>query len=72
MRTTININDKLLKQLKVRAAHTDQSVSEQIEEAVVNQLLEDSEDIAAYEAQKDQPATPFEDLLEEFRAEGLI
>ncbi len=72
MRTTITINDKLLKVLKRRALDADATVSTLIEQAVASQLLEDFEDLEAAAARKDEPVYSFESLVAEFKAEGLI
>lgn len=72
MRTTVSINEKLLKALKQRALDTDETVSALIEQAVMQQLLEDYEDIEAATARKDEPTYSFKDLVAEFKAEGLI
>lgn len=72
MRTTITINDKLLKVLKRRALDTDETVSALIEQAVANQLLEDFEDLESAAAREHEPTYSFESLVAEFKAEGLI
>lgn len=72
MRTTVNLNEKLLKSLKQRALDTDATVSTLIEQAVANQLLEDYEDIESAAAREHEPTHSFESLVTEFKAEGLI
>lgn len=72
MRTTVNINEKLLRSLKQRALDTDETVSALIEQAVANQLLEDFEDLESAAARENEPTYSFEDLVAEFKAEGLI
>ncbi len=72
MRTTITINDKLLKVLKQRALDSDATVSTLVEQAVAHQLLEDFEDLEAAADRKNEPVYSFKDLVAEFKAEGLI
>lgn len=72
MRTTITINDKLLRTLKLRAAASDTSVSALVEDAVKYQILEDFEDIEDAGQRNTEPAYSFSDLVKEYKAEGLL
>ena len=72
MRTTITINDKLFRALKMRAAETDESVSQLVEEAVKYQVLEDFEDIEDAEKREHESTHSFDDLVRQFKAEGLL
>ena len=72
MRTTITLNDKLYRALKVRAAESDSSVSSLVEQAVTNQLLEDLEDIEDAIKRQNEPTQSFDSLVKEFKAEGLL
>lgn len=72
MRTTITINDKLFRALKLRAAETDESVSKLIEDAIKYQMLEDYEDIEDAVERNGEPTHSFNDLVAQFKAEGLL
>ena len=72
MRTTITINDKLLRTLKLRAAESDTSVSALVEAAVKYQILEDFEDIEDAQARDKGKEYSFSDLVKEYKAEGLL
>lgn len=72
MRTTITINDKLYKRLKVYAAESDETVSSIIEDAVKFQMLEDLEDIAEVKKRAKDPTHDFDELVAEFKKEGLL
>ena len=72
MRTTITLNDKLYRALKVRAAETDVSVSTIVEQAVAHQLLEELEDIEDAKQRQHEPVGSFDSLVKEFKAEGLL
>lgn len=72
MRTTITIHDKLFRALKIRAAETDTSISQLVEDAVKYQLLEDAEDIEDANRREDEPAFSFDELVAEFQADGLL
>jgi predicted transcriptional regulator len=72
MRTTITINDKLLRTLKLRAAESDTSVSAIVEDAVKYQMLEDFEDIEDAQSRADEPQYSFNELVKQYKAEGLL
>ena len=72
MRTTITINDKLFRILKVRATETDESISQFVEDAIKYQILEDFEDIEDAIKRQDEPSHSFDDLVAQFKAEGLL
>jgi len=72
MRTTITINDKLLRTLKLRAADSDTSVSAIVEDAVKYQILEDFEDIEDAQKCSSEQEYSFDDLVRQYQAEGLL
>lgn len=72
MRTTITLNDKVFRALKMRAAETDASISQLVEDALKYQLLEDLEDIEDAKKRKKEPLYTYDALLAEFQAEGLV
>jgi phosphohistidine phosphatase SixA len=72
MRTTVTINDTILQSLKVRAAQTGLTVSELIESAVKEQLLEDLYDIEQADMRVNEPVESFEVLVNKLKEEGLI
>lgn len=72
MRTTLTINDKLYKAIKLHAVRTNQPVSSVVESALTNQLLEDSEDLEDALDRMNEPALSFDDLVRTFKAEGLL
>ncbi len=72
MRTTITINDKLFRQLKLRAVESDMSVSQLVEQAVTRQVLEDAEDIEDAQKRQTESTYLFADLVSQFEGEGLL
>lgn len=72
MRTTITLNDKLFRALKMRAAESDESISQLVEEAVKYQVLEDLEDIEDAMKREGEPIYSFDNLVNQFKAEGLL
>ena len=71
-RTTIYFDPDLHRALRLKAAETDQSVSELVNRAVKFTLAEDVEDLAAFEARTREPNLPFEDVLKDLRQRGKI
>jgi hypothetical protein len=71
-RATIYFNPDLHRALRLKAAETDQSVSELVNEAVKLSLAEDAEDLAAFEARASEPNLPFEEVLKDLRQRGKI
>lgn len=72
MRTTITLNDKLFRTLKMRAVETNVSISALVEEAVKYQILEDVEDIEDAQKRQHEPVYSFDELVNEFKKEGLL
>ena len=72
MRTTITLNDKVFRALKLRAVETDGSISKLVEDAIKYQLLEDLEDIEDAQKREVEPSHSFDELVSEFQAEGLL
>ena len=71
-RTTIYIEPELHRALRTKAAQTEHSMSELVEEAVRFSLAEDSVDLAAFDKRKNEPSLAFEDVLRKLRANGKI
>lgn len=71
-RATIYFDPAIHKALRVKAAHTDQSVSDIVNDAVRQSLSEDEEDLAAIEERKHEPRIPFEDVLKDLKRRGKL
>jgi predicted DNA binding CopG/RHH family protein len=72
MRTTMTINDTLYLELKRRALESGLPVSSYVEDALKYQLLEDAEDLEAVKARVSEPTYSFDELVKEFKQEGLL
>ena len=72
MRTTITMNDKIYRALKIRAAESDESISTIVENAVKYQVLEDLEDIEDAAKRESEPTHSFDELMKQFQSEGLL
>jgi hypothetical protein len=71
-RATIYFDADLHRALRLKAAETEQSVSELVNEAVKLSLAEDVEDLAAFEERASEPNLPFEEVLKDLRQRGKI
>jgi len=71
-RATIYFDPFLHRALRVKAAETDRSVSDLVNEAVKLHLAEDAEDLAAFEERAHEPNLPFEDVLKDLKQRGKI
>jgi hypothetical protein len=71
-RATIYFDPDLHRALRLKAAETDQSMSDLVNRAVKLSLAEDVEDLAAFEERKDEPHLPFEEVLQDLRQRGKI
>jgi len=71
-RATIYFDADLHRALRVKAAETEKSVSELVNEAVKLSLAEDAEDLAAFEERRHEPNLPFEDVLKDLKLRGKI
>ena len=71
-RVTVYFDPQLHRALRIKAADTDRSISELVNEAIRQSLAEDMEDIAAFEERTDEPNLSFEEVLKELKHGGKI
>ncbi len=71
-RATIYINPDLHRALRLKAAETDESISDLVNEAIRESLGEDAEDLAAFEKTANEPDIAFEDVLKDLKKRGRI
>ena len=71
-RATVYFDPELHRALRLKAAETDRSLSELVNEAVKFSLAEDAEDLAAFETRACEPDLPFEDVVRALRRRGKI
>jgi plasmid stability protein len=71
-RATIYFDSDIHQALRVKAAETDRSISEIVNEAVKRGLAEDAEDLAAFEERDHEPNLLFEDILKDLKQRGKI
>jgi hypothetical protein len=74
-RTTVYLDPVLHKALRLKAIDLDKSVSEIINEAIKQALIEyaeDAEDLLVFEERKDEPVISYEEMMKRLKKDGLI
>lgn len=71
-RATVYFEPSLHKALRLKAAHSECSLSELVNAAVRRSLAEDAEDLAAFRARASEPDLSFEDLLKDLKRRGKL
>jgi predicted transcriptional regulator len=71
-RATIYLDPELHRALRLKAAETERSISELVNEAVQLSLAEDAEDLAAFEDRVNEPGLPYEDVVKDMKRRGKI
>lgn len=71
-RATIYLNEELHRALKIKAAATDRTISDIVNDAVRRDLAEDAEDLAAFDERSDEPSIAFEDVVRSLRERGKL
>ena len=71
-RATVYFDETLHRALRLKAAETDRSVSDLVNEAVKLSLAEDAEDLAAFDDRASEADLPFEDVVKRLRASGKL
>lgn len=71
-RSTVYFDPQLHAALRLKAAHTNRSVSDIVNAAVREALAEDQEDLAAFESRVSEPEISYEALLDDLKAHGKI
>jgi hypothetical protein len=71
-RATIYFDAFLHRALRLKAAETERSISELVNEAVKVALAEDAEDFEAFAAREQEPDYVFEDVVKDLKRRGKI
>jgi hypothetical protein len=71
-RATVYFDADIHRALRVKAAETDKSISELVNEAAKLRLAEDAEDLAAFVERAHEPNLPFENVLKDLKKSGKI
>lgn len=71
-RATVYFDSELHRALRLKAAETERSISELVNEAVRLSLNEDAEDLAAFEERGKEPNLVFEDVIKDLKLRGKL
>ncbi len=71
-RASVYFDPQLHRALRLRAAETDRSFSELVNDAVRRSLAEDAEDLAAFEERAGEPNLVFEDVVKDLKKRGRL
>ena len=71
-RATVYLEPTLHRALRVKAAETDVSVSELVNDAVRLRLAEDAEDLEAFRTRSKEPTSSFETLVSALKRRGKL
>lgn len=71
-RSTVYFDPQLHAALRLKAATTDRSLSEIVNDAVRAALAEDQEDLAAFSQRVSEPTISYEALLDDLKAHGKL
>ena len=71
-RATIYFDPQIHRALRLKAAATDRSISEIVNDAVKTSLAEDAEDLAAFEERANETSLAFETVVKDLRRRGKL
>ncbi len=71
-RATIYFEPEIHRALRLKAAETDRSISDLVNEAVQLSLAEDAEDLAAFDERVSEPNLPYEAVVKDLKRRGKI
>ena len=71
-RVTVYFEPSVHRALKLKAAASDRSVSEMVNDAVRAALADDAEDLEAFEKRAHEPERAFEEFVRSMRRSGKI
>jgi len=71
-RSTIYFDPQLHAALRLKAAHSNRTISDLVNDAVRAALAEDQEDLAAFEDRVAEPTISYEALLKDLKKHGKL
>jgi len=71
-RATIYMEPVLHKALRLKSVETSRSMSDLVNDAVRDELAEDADDLAFFDARKKEPTFGFEDFVKDLKSNGII
>lgn len=71
-RATVYFDPSLHRALRLKAAETESSISELVNEAVKAAFAEDADDLETFEVRESEPDYAFEDVVKDLKRRGKI
>lgn len=71
-RATIYFDPDLHKALRMKAVETSRSLSELVNEAIRGALVEDADDLAAFDERANEPLISYSDMVKRLKEDGRI
>ena len=71
-RATVYFVPEIHRALRLKAASSDKSISEMVNDAVKQTLAEDAEDLGAFETRKREPNLDFEQFVKALKRRGKL
>ena len=71
-RATVYLEPELHRAVRMKAAETEKSVSELLNDALRRSLAEDAEDLESFRARSKEPNLDFEAVLKDLRRRGKL
>ena len=71
-RATIYLDPNLHKALRLKAVETSRSVSDLVNDAVREALVEDADDLAAFKERAREPLISYEEMVKKLKKNGRI
>ena len=69
---SLNLEDTILKALKLKATETNQSMSKLVNDALKASLQDDLEDLKSWGERKDEETYGYEEFVELLKKDGII
>ncbi len=71
-RATVYFDAEIHRALRLKAAETDRSVSDLVNDAIRTSLGEDADDLSAFELREPEPDLPFEAAVKDLKRRGKL
>jgi hypothetical protein len=71
-RATVYLEPDLHRALRLKAAETDHTVSDLVNDAIRQQMAEDAEDLESFRARAKETTLPFESLVRDLKRRGKL
>ena len=72
VRSTLYLDPALHQALRLKAATTQRSMSDLVNDAIRAALLEDEQDLAAFAEREHEASMSYEEFLEQLKADGTL